>query len=61
MTKNHTTVEFTIETLESRIAPRMHGNLISQGGGAVGWGTYQQDYDNNVKLGQAADLAPVPS
>ena len=60
MTKNYTTVEFNIEPLESRIAPRMHGTLISQGGGAKGWGTYQQDYDNNVKLGQAADLSPSP-
>ncbi len=61
MTKNYTTVEFNIEPLESRIAPRMHGTLISQGGGAKGWGAYQQAYDDNVILGRAADLAPVPT
>ncbi len=61
MTKNYTTVEFTIEPLESRIAPKMGGNLISQGGGAAGWGEYQRAFDDNVILGRAADLAPVPS
>ncbi len=61
MTKNYTTVEFNIEPLESRDTPRMGGNLISQGGGAVGWGEYQRTFDDNVILGQAANLAPVPS
>ena len=61
MTKNYTTVEFTIEPLESRDTPKMGGNLISQAGGAAGWGEYQRAFDDNVKLGQAADLAPVPT
>ena len=61
MTKNYTTVEFNIEPLESRDTPRMGGNLISQGGGAAGWGEYQRAFDNNANLGQDADLAPVVS
>ncbi len=59
MTKNHTTVEFTIEPLENRDAPKLFsiGETINGGaGGPSGmnsWGEYKKLYGDGIVFGQA--------
>ena len=56
MTKNENTVEFRVEQLESRDAPKT-GNVLC--GGAEGpsiaadWGEFKQANDGEMALGQA--------
>lgn len=49
MTKNYTTVEFHIETLENRDAPTTAGSIISGGAGSgslmTNWAEYKQAND----------------
>ena len=60
MTKNHTTVEFRIETLENRDAPMTAGSLISGGAGEASymtsWGEYKQN-GVDVNIGQSLKAA----
>ena len=60
MTKNHTTVEFQIETLENRDAPMTAGSLISGGAGSPSfmteWGEYKQN-GVDVVIGQSLKAA----
>ena len=60
MTKNHTTVEFTIEPLENRDAPKI-GQMINGGAGAPSgmseWGAYKKLYGDGIVFGQAFNAA----
>ncbi len=56
MTKNENTVEFRIESLENRDAPKIHNVLSGSSEApsiATGWGDFKQANDGEMALGQA--------